>query len=91
MNHIEQAYQQGEKIRQKDWNKKEFIKKYKYDDLLTIDENSVLMSPNKFNFKTHPDYWEIWHEDLPLLKDQPDIKAQIQTHLNQIQELLKQL
>ena len=90
MNKIEQAYEQGLRIRTKEWNDSFWIKKY--SNTQAIDEIGRIINFDKvfYIFERHV-YWEIWHEDLPLLKDQADIKAQIQTHLNQIQELLKQL
>ena len=87
MNHIEQAYQQGLKVKKERWGTF-WIKKY--SDTQSIDEIGRIYEDG-WSFKTNPEDWEIWHEDLTLLKDQTDIKQQIQTHLNQIQELLKQL
>ena len=88
MNKIQQAYEQGLRVRCSYWIKKCWIKKH--SETGTIDEVGCISDIN-WNFKTNQNNWEIYHEDIPLLKDQPEIKAQIQTHLNQIQELLKQL
>ena len=87
MNKIQKAYEKGLRVREEGWYKTFWIKKY--SNTQSIDEIGCIYK-NGWSFGTDPDYWEIWHEDLPLFK-QPDIKAQIQTHLNQIQELLKQL
>ena len=88
MNHIEQAYEQGKRIRVKYWVNGSWIKKYSSNHSIT--EHGAIWWCKCWSFYINPEVWEIWHEDLPLLT-QADIKAQIQTHLTQIQELLKQL
>ena len=81
MNHIEQAYQQGLKVKKERWGAF-WIKKYSETE--SIDEIGRIYKYG-WSFETKPEEWEIFNEQ------NLDIKAQIQTHLNQIQELLKQL
>ena len=84
---IQQAYENGLRVREEGWDKTFWIKKYSYTQ--SIDEMGRIWD-NKWDLENNHEDWEIWAEDEHLF-NQPDIKAQIQTHLNQIQELLKQL
>lgn len=85
MNHIEQAYQQGVLIRCKGWSANEWIKKHSDIESIAEDGKIYLNTCIDFDFNKRPNDWEIFNAQ------NIDIKAQIQTHLNQIQELLKQL
>ena len=67
MNHIEQAYEKGLRIREKIWDENLWIKKY--SSTQSIDENGDIWGSNwtsNWTFDKHPDNWEIYHEDLPL-------------------------
>jgi len=88
MNKIKQAYEQGLRIREKKWAKHFWIKKH--SDTKAIDEYGWVWHRG-LDFDTNPKEWEIWHEDAHLFKEPTDIKSQIENHINQIQELLKQL
>jgi hypothetical protein len=87
MNKIQQAYEQGLRVREIWWYETFWIKKH--SDKKVIDQIGILWS-NNWGFDTHPEKWEIWHEDAHLFKP-TDIKSKIENHINQIQELLKQL
>jgi hypothetical protein len=89
MNKIQQAYEQGLRIKDKDWYDTFWIKKHSNTEC--IDEMCKIWNLIiDFDFALHPEKWEIWHEDAHLFKP-TDIKSQIENHINQIQELLKQL
>ena len=81
MNHIEQAYEQGLRVRGKEWDKKEWVKKY--SDTESIDESGDILS-SFWSFDDYPEKWEIWHEDKP---EQPVI----QTTIVQVEDLLHNL
>lgn len=91
MNKIQKAYQQGLRIKQINWCSDAWIKKLTITK--SIDENGRIWGNSEidFDFDDFPENWKILNEDLHLFDLQFDIKQQIQTHLNQIQELLKQL
>lgn len=80
MNKIQEAYEQGLRIRRKGWEDM-WIKKH--SEGKSIDELRIIRDDG------WP--WEIHPEDKHLFKEQHDIKSQIQEHLNKIQSLLNQL
>ena len=88
MNKIQQAYEQGLRVREKAWRESEWIKKY--SEKLSIDELCQKYNDD-WSFRQYPKFWEIHPEDLHPFKEHSDIKSQIQEHLNKIQELLNQL
>jgi hypothetical protein len=90
MNKIQQAYEMGLRIREEDWYDTFWIKKHSNTEC--IDEMCKIWNLIiDFDFALHPEKWEIWHEDAHLFKEPTDIKAQIENHINQIEQLLKQL
>ena len=88
MNKIQQAYEMGVRVRYKGWLKWEWIKKHSETEV--IDESGKVWDGG-WAFDNNPEKWEIWHEDAHLFKEPTDIKAQIENHINQIEQLLKQL
>ena len=90
MNKIQQAYEQGLRIRYKDWDINFWIKKHSETEV--IDESGFVWDGG-WAFDNNPENWEILQEEAPLFKPTKptDIKDQIENHINQIQQLLKQL
>ena len=62
MNKIQQAYEQGLRVRRSHWTKKSWIKKH--SETQSIDESGFFLE-NDWEFVRNLSKWEIWHEDLP--------------------------
>jgi len=60
LNEIERAYEDGKKIRRKDWQKGHWIKKH--SDTEAIDEPKNIYDVTNWAFRTHPENWEIYTE-----------------------------
>ena len=60
MNKIQKAYEQGFRVRKKEWDKKEWVKKY--SETVSIDESENIWG-DSWSFVKFPEKWEIWHED----------------------------
>ena len=69
-NPIEQAFERGEKIRQKNWLKSCWIKKHSETE--TIDERGNICY-NDWSFVKHPNKWEIYTEPA----EQPSSQAKL--------------
>jgi hypothetical protein len=88
MNKIQQAYEMGVRVRYKGWLKWEWIKKHSETEV--IDESGKVWDGG-WAFDNNPEKWEIFTEDAHILLEPTEIKSKIENHINQIQELLKQL
>lgn len=79
MNKIQQAYEQGLRVGKKLWNQKEWIKKHSNNH--SRNENGKIWENFIFDFKTHPEKWEIYEKDLPLFTPQDTIVKSVQSDL----------
>jgi hypothetical protein len=61
-NHIEQAYEEGKRIRLKDWLKVLWIKKHSSEQ--SINSIGAYHLNDDWTFYEYPEQWEIWHEDV---------------------------
>lgn len=81
MNKIQQAYEQGLRIRCKRWYNEEWIKKH--SDIESIDKKGEIHfnSYIDFDFDKNPETWRIYHEDLPLFTQTDTIVQSVQADL----------
>ena len=84
MNKIQQAYEQGLRVREKGWNQKEWIKKH--SETRSIDESGHFWLID-WSFETKPEEWEIWHEDLPKFNQTDTIVQAVQSDLQARSEM----
>ena len=73
-NPIVEAYNAGEKIRNKKWYKHEWIKKI--NEIEGASENGKIFNAIKWSFYTSPDFWEIYTEDIE--PEAPELQTEIQ-------------
>lgn len=78
MNKIQQAYEQGLRVKFKGWLKFEWIKKHSNLECIT-DVGSICK--HNWSFCNDPENWEIWHEDLPKFKQPDTIVQAVQSDL----------
>ena len=69
-NPIVEAYKQGKRIREKNWEVNKWIKTY--NDSFAIYNDKTCGLKDSFTFWTHPEQWEIWYEDIEPEEPQPD-------------------
>ena len=69
-NKIRQAYEQGLRIRTKEWKNPYWIKKH--SETHSIDEIGDFWTSDYWDFETNPNNWEIYHEDIHLFEETPN-------------------
>jgi hypothetical protein len=62
LNPILEAYEQGDRIRHRNWGINKWIKKH--SDILSATTDSWFDKKSFWDFDTNPKEWEIWHEDV---------------------------